>query len=202
MRSRVLWVIPVAAVVLIGLVVYRQLIPRKQVVSPELAAAVVRPVPSLYELDDQRARRVALKAFIGRHKMLIVFVKTAGGAGPAAVSKSGETSPATPELRESPLLQTIRRDFARIQEAGAILHVISNATPWNNRQRQESDQHFPYPILADVEGSVHRSWLGVDPRSDDLLEGVCVVDRKGFIVRTFLGPDHLGTPDDWIAALK
>ena len=125
-RSRVLWVVPIAAVVLIGLVLYRQLRPPKQVVSTDFATAVVRPVPSLYELDDQRARRVALKAFIGRHKMLIVFVKTAGGAGPAAVSKSSEVSHSTPELRESPLLQTIRRDFARIQEAGAILHVISN----------------------------------------------------------------------------
>ena len=203
---RVLWVLPVAAIVLVGLVCYRQFRPPRSPVSPDVLAATVRPVPYFYQLYDQHSRLVRLQAFVSRHKLLVVFVKT---PGKRATEASG-TKPSTTaqvagkiaEPQESPLLQTIRRDYAKIQETGAILHVISDTTPWNNRLKEDREQRFPFSILSDLDGSTYRGWNAYDTRTQENLEAVCVVDRKGFITRTFLGPDHLGTPDDWVAALK
>lgn len=200
---RILWVLPVAALVIAGLVTYRKLRPAQVPVSPDAVSAMVRGAPA-YTLYDQHSRIVRLNSFRGRHKMLIVFVKTPGSKASSQAGVHPEPDGKSPavELQESDLLQTIRRDYAAILQTGAILHVISDTTPWNNRQKEGRDDHFPFTILSDLDGDVHRQWNAYDSRTDQLLEAVCVVDRRGFIVRTFLGPDHLGTPADWIAALK
>lgn len=200
---RVLWVLPAAALVLAGLVAYRHLRPPPPPVSPDALSAMVRGAPA-YTLYDQHSRIVRLDSFRSRHKMLIVFVKTPGSkpnpnsdSKPATEAKSAEVEP-----KESDLLQTIRRDYATIQQTGAILHVISDTTPWNNRQKEGREQRFPFAILSDLDGDVHRQWNAYDSRTEKLLEAVCVVDRRGFIVRTFLGPDQLGTTAQWVEALK
>ena len=171
--------------------------------SPDAVSTMVRGAPA-YTLYDQHSRIVRLDSFRSRHKMLIVFVKTPGvKIDSKDIAKPATDSPlSAAELKESDLLQTIRRDYAAIQKTGAILHVISDTTPWNNRQKEGREAHFPFPILSDLDGDVHRQWNAFDSRTEKLLEAICVVDRRGFIVRTFLGPNHLGTTADWIAALK
>ena len=105
-------------------------------------------------------------------------------------------------IRSGEIFRIGGQKFCRIQETGAILHVISDTTPWNNRQKEDREERFPFAILSDLDGSTHRGWNAYDTRNQEILEAVCVVDRKGFITRTVLGPDHLGTTDEWVAALK
>src|SRR5690242_10679541 len=107
---RILLIPPIAALVILLLIVYRLNRPepvRTQEASPIVAA---RPMP-LFQLYDEQSQLVRVQRYVGRHKLLIVFFD--GMHGPD----------------QSELLLSLKKDFRPIYDAGAVALAISALRP-------------------------------------------------------------------------
>lgn len=184
LMPRILLVIPISALIIAGLVGYKLTRPPTESLFPTAGAAgSVRPAP-LFVLYDEHSELVRLARSYGRQKMLIVFFD--GRQGPD----------------RSELLQSLRRDFGKIHEAGALVLAISAARPAEHRAGIERDGKFPFPMLSDLDYQVHTQWGAYDSQTDKPREAVFIVDRAGLIRHTHLGPDQLGTPAEWAGELQ
>jgi peroxiredoxin len=196
---RILLVIPISAGVIAGLVAFK--LTRHYAPPSEEIATVARATP-LFKLEDQHSQIVRLEAYVGRHKLLIVFYD--GSQGP----------------ERSVLLTLLRNHFPDLQAAGAVVLAISAARPSQNRyglnleRRQAStgnpgasaadgELRYPFPVLSDVRDyQVHRQYGAYDEQAQQPREAVFVVDRAGLIQRAHFGPAGLGQIDDWIKELR
>jgi peroxiredoxin len=195
---RIFLVIPVAAAVIAGLVLLkltRQYEPQSELQS----AAVVRPVP-LIKLYDQNSEIVRLKErYIGRTKLLIVFYDATRG----------------PEA--SRLLTTLRERYSDLHATGAAVLAISAARPSENRYgknlerrkgsdprdgKSEAEITYPFPVLSDILYDWHRQYGAFDENKQQPLEAAFIVDRAGLIEYEHIGPERLGSIDDWIRELR
>ncbi len=189
--------IPISAVVIAGLVTFKMT--RNYAPPAEESEFDARLAP-LFEIEDQHSRKVRLKSYIGRQKLLIVFFD--GSQGP----------------EHSELLSRVRDSFSEIHLTGAVVFAISAARPSQNRygahlERLKLDQsgaaaaeqgelRYPFPLLSDIlDYNVHRKYQAFDERTRQPLEAVFVVDRAGLIQYAHLGPDKLGTAADWVKEL-
>lgn len=180
---KLLLVLPVSALLIAGLTWYK-LTRSYSDVRPVAVATAIRPAP-LFQLYDEHSQIVRLARYIGRHKLLVVFYD--GTRGPD----------------RSELLQTVKRDFAKIHEPRLIVLAIGASRPAENRAGIERDGPFPFPMLSDIfDYEAHRRWGAFDPATNQPREAVFIVDRAGTIRFAHLGPDDLGTPDDWGRELK
>jgi peroxiredoxin len=182
-------VIPISAAVIIGLVVYRLNRPVTSI-EPATPAAAVRPAP-LFSLYDDQSQIVRLERYVGRHKLLVVFFD--GTEGPD----------------RSRLLLELRREFLPIHETKAIVLAVSMLRPSELRlpddaqgERTRREEPFPFPMLADFDGDVHRRYGAFDDATGKPREAVFVVDRSGVIRHTHFGPDGLETPKFWADELS
>jgi peroxiredoxin len=188
---RIFLVIPISGAIIAGLVWYR-LHRAPVVVSPVAVAKAVRPAPPFLLYDDQ-SQIVRLARYIGRHKLLIVFFDATNGPDGSELLNA---------LREG-------EQFLPIHETGAIVLAIGAVRPSELRpppdergERTFRERPFPFPLLADFDGTVHRLYGAFDEASGKPREAVFVVDRIGIIRHTHLGPDDLGTPGDWARELR
>jgi peroxiredoxin len=183
-------VIPVAAIVIAGLVSYRLRRPPAPLLRTS-AAATIRPAP-LFQLYDEQSQIVRLARYVGRHRLLIVFFD--GTSGPD----------------RSELLRALREKFLPIHETGAIVLAISGLRPSELRpapnergERTARDEPFPFGMLADINDfEVHRRYGAFDDQTNKPREAVFVVDRTGIIRHTHLGPENLGAPELWADELR
>lgn len=181
---KILWVIPISAAVIAGLVGFKLTRPPVAAPAGEIATTFFGPAP-LFQLQDERLRPLKVSRYVGRHKLLVIFFD--GTNGPD----------------KSPLLMQARADYDKLQKTGAMVMAISSALPQHNRAGIERVGEFPFPLLSDiVDFEVHRRWGAFDDAVDKPLEGVFVVDRAGNIRAKHLGPDRLGTADLWIGELQ
>lgn len=199
-RSRrwIILVIPISAVAIAGLVAYKMT--REYAPPAEESAFDVRPAP-LFEIEDQHSRKVRLKSYIGRQKLLIVFFD--GSQGP----------------EHSELLSRLRDRFSEIHATGAVVFAISAARPSQNRYgaklerlkidpsgaaaAEQDELRYPFPLLSDIlDYNVHRKYQAFDERTGQPREAVFVVDRAGLIQFAHLGPDKLGSAADWVKELR
>ena len=195
---RIYLLIPVAAAVIIGLVAFK--LTRDYEPQSDLqSAAVVRPAP-LLTLYDQNSEIVRLKErYIGRTKLLIVFYD--GTNGPEG----------------SPLLTTLRERYSDLHATGAAVLAISAARPSENRygknleRRKGADQpggkseaeiKYPFPVLSDILYDWHHQYGAFDEKTQQPLEAAFIVDRTGLIEYEHIGPERLGSIDDWIRELR
>ena len=199
---RIFFVIPISAVVIAGLVAFK--LNRRYEPPPENDSSSVRRVP-LFHLPDEHSRIVKLEAYAGRHKLLIVFFDGSRGA------------------EGSELLSQVRERYAELSATGAIVLAISEARPSQNRYGaqlehlkvdpshpggpSEGEAQFPFRVLTDIlpsgpEYPVHRLFGAFDIENQKPREAVFVVDRGQTIRHSHLGPDGLGTVDDWIRELN
>ena len=196
-------VLPVSGLIIAGLVAYKA--GRVYDPQPTGPAELARPAP-LFELYDQHSQIVRLAAYLGRHKLLIVFFD--GSQGPD----------------HSLLLARLQAAYQELARTGAKVLAISAARPSQNRYGAKLEHRsgaaapagelkFPFPLLSDVpvagrEGAPivefprHRDYGAFDEQSGQPREAVFVVDRSGVIRYTHLGPDGLQAPDDWVHELK
>ena len=185
---RRIWLIPpAAAVVIAGLVAYRSMRPPAPAPTADVVARAVRPAP-LFRLNDERMRPVRLEAYVGRHKLLVVFF-------------DGERSP-----DPSPLLLELRDGLEKITAAGAKVFAISGSVPARHRELIEREGPFHFPMLSDILESgvygVHRQWGAFDERADRPIEAVFIVDGAGIVRHAHLAMDDLGTAEDWASELR
>lgn len=182
MRKLVL-VIPISAVAIGGATAWKLTRPPAEPVAV-VRAADVRPAPRS-ALYDEHAEIVRLERYYGRHKLLVAFFD--GRQGPD----------------QSELLHTLRAEFPRFHEAGAITVAISALLPSQHRQGAERNAPFPFPMLSDIRDyEVHKAWGAFDETANEPVEAVFIVDRAGVIRHTHLATDDLLTPDDWINELS
>ncbi|HTI52170.1 MAG TPA: redoxin domain-containing protein [Planctomycetaceae bacterium] len=189
MRKIVL-VIPISAALIAGLVWYR--LHRAPTTAAPVAIASARRAPQ-FQLYDEQSQIVRLERYLGRHKLLIVFFD--GTKGP-------DGSDLLNQLREGDQFLPIHETGAVVLAIGALRPSELRPPPNERGERTIRDRPFPFPLLADFDGLVHRQYGAVDDTSGKTREAVFVIDRTGIIRHVHLGPDDLGTPGDWARELR
>ena len=159
-----------------GACVVRVAINRPQNYADQVAAAaVMRPAPG-FEALDSGSRLVRLGAWLGRHRIIVVFFDGERGA----------------DL--DPDLLRLRDRFAELQAADVKVVGVSASIPQVNRAAMErAGGDFPFPLVSDFdpqspEGTlrIHRHWGRLDSVADKPLTGVFLIDRAGQVA--YVGP--------------
>ncbi len=161
MHDRRLWLLAAAAVVIVALCVFRA----TRIYAPQstsAAALVAGPAPA-FELYDENSpsHLVRLAAYLGRQRVFVVFYD--GAKGPNG----------------SKALDLLRAEWPRLRKADIYVMAISKALPQENRKDIADHGLYPFPLLSDVDLSVHRAWGRYDEARRQPLEGVFLVDRAG-----------------------
>jgi hypothetical protein len=167
MRRRVL-ILPISAVVIIGLVVWRtnwQTTHRQ--LRPVVAPRETGPAPT-FVLHDQTGAVVKFERYIGRTRLLVLF--------------TGEST----ELHENRLLSLVADQGAALSDDGIQVIVVTAATPFAVRDSQKRlGKPFPFPVLTDIDPKqpipfpAHRKWARYDAQRQSPLEGLFLVGRSG-----------------------
>jgi peroxiredoxin len=163
MRYRIL-VLPVAALVIIGLVIYKSNRTYRELTPEERTAVQTqRPAPQ-FALHDQKSQLFRLARYSGRHKLVIAFFDPTDGAD------------------RNPQLQILKEGISRLTAHGEKVIAISAATPFANRNAFARGGDFPFHILSDPDYSVQTQWGCMTPGDPPkMVPAVFVVDRVGII---------------------
>jgi peroxiredoxin len=174
-----------AAVVIAGLCVFqatRRYAPQQTASAEPLAG----PAPP-FELYDENSpsHLVRLSAYLGRQRVFVVFYDGAKGA------------------HQSHALDVLRAEWPRLREADVYVFAVSKALPQENRKDMAEHGSYPFPLLSDVDLSVHRAWGRYDEERRQPVESVFLVDRKGQVdwSRETGGPKPLVNFESTLAAV-
>ena len=190
-HSRRVLILPLAAVLIIGLVAYKlrwNNVPQ----TFQESHAQGDPAP-LFQLYDQKSRMFRLGTYFGRHKLVVVFFDSTAGAD------------------RNPQLLELRREFDKLEATGAIVLAISPATPYANRLALARGGSFPFSLLSDPDFQVHRAWgtfstqtegNALAPAQSQPLPAVFVVDRRGQIVWSQVGEQEVVPVSTIVAQLQ
>lgn len=209
LSRKLVFVLPVAALVLVGLTVWKLTRPPQVPSSDTSGATLVRFAPPL-ELRDRNQSLVRLLTYLGREKVLVVFFR------------------ATDRFTDSPVLIELSRNFNAVHSRGPKIIAIGTQQSGIYRQWIRSSAAAPQDgpssaaskaiaehieqgeilLLSDfVEPHVYKQWGAVNPRTGELAEAVFVVDRAGWIRKSYIeqltpGGDKdsagtLGTAEQW-----
>jgi len=172
MRYRIL-ILPFAAVLIIGLVVYKSRQTYRELTPEERATAQrQRPAP-MFTLHDQKSQPFRLARYAGRHKLVVVFFDPAEGAD------------------MNPQLQILKTGFARLTAHGEKVIAISSATPFANRNSFKRGGSYPFHVLSDADHSVQAQWGCVEPGDPPkMIPAAFVIDRAGVIHWSRIGGDE------------
>jgi peroxiredoxin len=159
--DRRLWLLGAAAAIIVGLCAFRA----TRTYGPQSSstlAGLTAPAPA-FELYDENSpsHLVRLSTYLGRQRVVVVFYDGSQGA------------------HRSHVLDVLRTEWAKLRKADVYVLAISTALPQENRKDTAAHEKFPFPLLSDVDLSVHRAWGRYDEQRRQPLEGVFLVDRKG-----------------------
>ena len=142
-------------------------------VSLEAAKVVTRSAADLdFEGLDSDNRMVRLAAFLGRHRILVLFFD-----GELGADKDAE-------------LLRLRERFIELKAHDVKVIAVSTALPQQNRAAMLPDRagEFPFPLVSDFNPvspeeaqKIHRRWGRWDDSTGKAKPGVFVIDRKGQI---------------------
>ncbi len=111
---KILWVIPIAALLIVAAVVFRQLNGPLWIKAGGVGL-VTRRAPAIV-LQDQNSEFVRTVRYLDRQKLIVVFY-------------NGELGP-----EQSQQLLLLRDGFSQIEAAGAEIVAVSSASPYRNRE--------------------------------------------------------------------
>lgn len=191
MKPRVL-VLPIAAVVIVGLVVWKKNQPRRS--RENIPMPVYRqPVSDrMFQLLDVENKPVKLERYVGRHQMLLIFFRgdfvadtfARGPDGEFLLSESDQKSELEPLLRD---LLVVRERSAEIEAADAKVVAVSSALPQHMKRAEELLGKFPFDVLSDPTLEISKQWNRLDWITDVPLRGIFTIDRLG--TSPFVGDD-------------
>jgi len=175
------WLIPTAALLLVGLVTWKARQTYDPPATPE--RAFIRPAP-VFQLHDSAMKLLRLQRYVGRSKFLVAFVDGSQGADQSAV------------------LQGLRDRWSEFERAGGVVLAVTATRPAENRQAIERLGTLPFPLLSDLNQlEVHRQYGACDEQGTHPREAVVIVDRAGLIRFVHYAPETLGTSDQWAREL-
>ncbi len=177
----------VAGLMIASLCAWRIVTNRPQTYEDQVAAAVIlRPAPS-FEARDVDNHLLRLAAFLGRHKIIVLFFDGEVGAA------------------KDPDLLRLRERFSELQAHDVKVVAISAALPQTNRLAMKEVGKYPFPLVSDLDPlnpgdvlRIHRQWGRFDTKSNKPLTGIFYIDRKGQVLYTPEGPKPMGSVDEAI----
>ncbi len=149
-----------AGVVISGLCAYRML-HNRPVDAASATAIVALPAPA-FEAMDESNEFFRLKAYLGRHRIIVVFYDGDTGADQNA------------DLRE------LQRRADELKRLDVKLVGVSRSIPQFNRAAIDRMGEFPGPLVSDIEGAIQDVW-GRSLPNGGTRPGLFLVDRKGFV---------------------
>jgi peroxiredoxin len=168
-KPRIL-VLPLAALVIIGLVYFKSSQPQIELSDAARDALQRRRPATVFKLHDQRSQPFRLERYLGRHKLLIVFFDPSQGAA------------------KNEQLQILKRGYEQLSALGRKVIAISSATPYANRESFKLGGDFPFHVLSDADYSVETEWgcmtMGDPPQ---VIPSAFVIDRAGVISWSQIG---------------
>jgi peroxiredoxin len=185
--------LPLAAVVIAGLVVYR--LQRGERPSPPVpksaALRETRTAPPLaIPLADQKKHIVKLERYYGRAPIVIVFFDKDAGAD------------------NDPYLTQLRDCFDQLDSDGIEVVGISTASSFQNQQAEErAGKPFPFPLLSDIHPEGHSPapisiQFGLfDVATQTPRTAVFLIDRAGQVAWDGAAPRPVKDPAAAIDAL-
>jgi peroxiredoxin len=187
MKYRVL-ILPLAAAVIAGLVVWRMSRQPQRAGSPAMHTAVRRLAPR-FELYDQHSQLVKFERYLGRTRLLLLFTADM----PAA---------------EHPLARQLLAHHAEFENAGVQIVVVGTATPFANREAEKQlDAKFPFPVLTDVDRNspqptpTHRRWGLIDAETREVQSALFAIDRDGTVAWAQTAPQPVAEPAHTISKI-
>lgn len=201
MRDRRMLIPIISAVILGCICAWRIAANRPQDYSAQVAAAVmIRPAPG-FEARDSENHLVRLGAFLGRHKVIVLFFDGEAGR---------DKDPRTAGADQDHELMRLRERFPELQAQGVKAIAVSGTLPQANRAAMKRVGPFPFPLVSDIDPltpdevfRIHRQYGRINPQSGAPTTGVFLIDRKGQIQFTVDGPRPIESVDAAIeAALK
>jgi peroxiredoxin len=181
-----LWLLAAAAVVIVVVCAIRA----TRTYAPQstaTAAPISGPAPP-FEMYDENSpsHLVRLSAYLGRQRVFVAFYDGSKGA------------------HSSHALDVLRAEWPKLRKGDFYVMAISKALPQENRKDMAEHGPYPFPLLSDVDLSVHRAWGRYDETRRQPLEGVFLADRKGQVAwsREAGGPEPLANFEATIAAVE
>ena len=163
--------------VLIAIVTIARIVTNQpQTYEEQVAAAVMmRPAPGFEALDSE-GHLVRLSAWLGRHRIILVFFDGERGAD-----------------QDADLLK-LRDRCAELKDTDVKIVGVTLSIPQVNRAAMDrAGGTFPFPLVSDIdfqspEGTmrIHRHWGRLDAIGEQPLKGVFLIDRKGQVA--YVGP--------------
>lgn len=160
--------LPIAAVIIAGLVVYRL---EREERGPVVGGAVAdrRLAPNIV-LSSQSRQLVKLEGYLGRTRIVLVFFDGDQGAD------------------SDPILLSLMEHHSELGEAGIQVIAVSRATRYANQQAEERlGRKFPFPLLTDIDpdqptpAPAHQAWGLFDADDNQTRTGLFLIDRDGTV---------------------
>lgn len=189
-----IWILPIAAVMIAGVCWYKL----AQTHEPPTGRVIEQVCPAKsfqFSLRGQTEpfHYTNLRAFLGRHHVVIVFFDGAKGA------------------EADPVLLRLRNEFERLNRRGVKVLGISTNLPQHNRPPKPGRARlpnqpaapFPFPLLTDFPSTkiVHHRWGRVDENTGETKPGVFHIDAAGNIRCDGRKPLPVDDPDQVIDTL-
>jgi peroxiredoxin len=161
--SRRLLILLAAAATIAGLSTWRVVTNRPQDYARQIEEAELERPAAAFEALDSDNQMFRLERYLGRHRVLVVFYSA---ADTAAASRH---------------LLAVREEFEELSRRDVKVVGVSTALPQHNRAAMEHSGPFPFPLVTDVDLTIHRRWGRVSADTGEPLEGVFLIDRKGAV---------------------
>lgn len=167
MKLRVL-ILPIAAVIILALVVYRLQRPERRPVAG--SAADERHLAPNIVLSNQSRHLVKLEGYLGRTRIVLRFFDATQGAD------------------ADPILVQLAEHYSNLEASGIQVIAVSMATRFENQQAEDRlGWEFPFPLMTDIDpqapvrAPAHQSWGLYDPDGDQTHTGMFLIDRDGTV---------------------
>ncbi len=194
-----------AGIIILVVCIWRVATNKDQDYADQVAAAVMKRAAPGFEARDADNHLLRLGAFLGRHKIIVLFFN--GDSGPEVDDQELMRERDLIRLRD---LVRLRERYAKLQSHDVKVVAISGGLPSQNRKSMGRIGKFPFPLVADIDPltpndilRIHRQWGRIDSQTGKPLTGVFLVDRTGQLPFTVDGPKPIASVDEAIdAALK
>jgi len=179
-RLRILFLV-VTAVIIVAVCAWRVAMNQPQDYAQQLAAAKIELPAPRFEGLDAHNQMFRLEGWLGRHRILVVFF-----SAEATAAKDAN-------------LLAVRDAYAELARHDIKVVGVSTTLPQHNRAAMEQVGDFPFPLVSDVDLTIHRRWGRLSATTNEPLTGVFLIDRKGSVAAVAFQPRPI---EDLSATLK